>query len=155
MLGVDDNATNRMVLTKMVEGFGCRIETVSSGAKALEMLRSAYRLGDPFRVVLLDMQMPGMDGEQTATGDDKRSRACKQANIIILTSIGQRGDAARLEALGCSAYLLKPVKQKMLSEALVAVTGQKASKGEKSHLVTRHTLFGSQTKGYAYSPGRR
>ena len=145
VLGVDDNATNRMVLTKMVEGFGCRIETVSSGAKALEMLRSAYRLGDPFRVVLLDMQMPGMDGEQTAR-EMISDPACKQANIIILTSIGQRGDAARLEALGCSAYLLKPVKQKMLSEALVAVIGQKAGIGEKSHLVTRHTLSEAKRK---------
>jgi PAS domain S-box-containing protein len=139
VLGVDDNATNRMILTRMVEGFGCRIETAASGAKGLEMLRIAYRSGDPFRVVLLDMQMPGMDGEQSARemlGDP----AGKQVSIIVLTSIGQRGDAGRLEALGCSAYLLKPVKQQMLFEALVAVLGQKTGEGEPSRLVTRHTL---------------
>src|SRR5260370_870179 len=66
ILGVDDNATNRMIMTKMVEGFGCKFEAVSSGAKGLEALQKASRSGDPFRIVLLDMQMPGMDGEQTA-----------------------------------------------------------------------------------------
>ena len=66
ILGVDDNQTNRLVLQRMVAGFGCRIDTVGSAGKALEMLNNAHRIGDPYRAVLLDMQMPGMDGEQTA-----------------------------------------------------------------------------------------
>ena len=139
VLGVDDNATNRTILTHMVEGFGCRIESAASGAKAVEMLRTANRAGDPFRAVLLDMQMPGMDGEQTAR-EMLSDPAGKQISIIVLTSMGQRGDASRLEALGCSGYLMKPVKQTMLYDALVAVLGQKSSKGEAPHLVTRHTL---------------
>jgi PAS domain S-box-containing protein len=139
VLGVDDNATNRSILTHMVEGFGCRIETAASGAKALEMVRIAYRSGDPFRVVLLDMQMPGMDGEQTAR-EILKDPAGKQASIVVLTSMGQRGDASRLEELGCSGYLLKPVKQHLLFDALVAVIGQKTGKGESPHLITRHTL---------------
>ena len=49
----------------------------------------------------------------------------KDINIIILTSMGQRGDAARLEALGCAGYLLKPLKQSLLREALMTVLGQK------------------------------
>jgi signal transduction histidine kinase/DNA-binding LacI/PurR family transcriptional regulator/DNA-binding response OmpR family regulator/HPt (histidine-containing phosphotransfer) domain-containing protein len=146
ILGVDDNATNRMIVTHMVEGFGCRIETAASGAKALEMLRTASRAGDPFRVVLLDMQMPGMDGEQAAR-EMIQDPAGKQASIIVLTSMGKRGDAARLEELGCSGYLLKPVRQHLLYDALVAVVGQKTSIDEPSRLITRHTLSEAKRQG--------
>ncbi len=144
ILGVDDNATNRMIVTKMVEGFGCRIETAATGAKALEALQHAHLSGDPYRIVLLDMQMPGMDGEQTASAIINDS-ATHDVKIIILTSIGHRGDASRLEALGCSGYLLKPVKQHMLYESLVAVLGQKVEEPPK--LVTRHLLSEQKRSG--------
>jgi len=137
ILIVDDNQTNRMILTKNVEALGCRSETVASGAKALESLRNAQRSGDPYHVVLLDMQMPGMDGEQTARSI-KSDPAVKDVKIIILTSMGQRGDAVRIAALGCSAYLLKPVKQQMLFDAVIAVLNREAER--QSSLITRHTL---------------
>jgi CheY-like chemotaxis protein/HPt (histidine-containing phosphotransfer) domain-containing protein len=144
VLGIDDNATNRKVLTKMVEGFGCRIETAASGAKGIEMLRNAHRAGDPYRVVLLDMQMPGMDGEQTAR-EIKNDPLVREALIIILTSMGQRGDAARLEALGCAAYLLKPVKQQMLYDTLRTVLTNSGS--QKARLVTRHLISEHKRQG--------
>jgi signal transduction histidine kinase/DNA-binding response OmpR family regulator/HPt (histidine-containing phosphotransfer) domain-containing protein len=144
ILGVDDNKTNRLVISRMVEGFGCRIDLVASGAKALEVLRQAVRVGDPFRVVLLDMQMPNMDGEQTARAI-RSDPQFKELKIIILSSIGQRGDAARLEALGCSGYLMKPVKQQMLNDALVAVLGQESK--EQPKLVTRHVLIEKRKVG--------
>jgi PAS domain S-box-containing protein len=137
ILGVDDNSTNRVVLTHILEGFGCMVDTVSSGAKAIEALRKAVRAGDPYRIILLDMQMPVMDGEQTAR-IIKSDASLADAKIIILTSIGQRGDAARLEAVGCSGYLLKPVKQQMLYEALGAVL--ELDHEESAGLITRHTL---------------
>jgi len=146
ILGVDDNTTNRMIITKMVESFGCRIETAASGSKALEMLQFAYNNGDPYQVVLLDMQMPDMDGEQT-TREIKGDPLGKDINIIILTSMAQRGDAARLEAVGCSGYLPKPVKQSLLREALVAVLGQKRSRDGASRLVTRHLLSEQKRQG--------
>jgi two-component system, sensor histidine kinase and response regulator len=137
VLGIDDNQTNRLVLSKMVEGFGCRIDMAASGARGLEMLHQAARSGDPYHLVLLDMQMPGMDGEQT-TRAIKSDPLVKDVKIVILTSMGQRGDAMRLESLGCSGYLLKPVKQQMLHEALIAVLGRLAEK-EKG-IVTRHLI---------------
>ena len=137
ILVVDDNQTNRIVLQKNVEALGSRVEVVPSGAKALELLRNAHRAGDPYHVVLLDMQMPGMDGEQT-TRAIKSDPAMKETQIIILTSMGQRGDAARLEALGCSAYLLKPVKQQMLFDAIIAVLSRVEDRA--TSLVTRHVL---------------
>jgi len=137
ILGVDDNATNRTILAKTVEGFGCRVNTLASGSKAIEVLRNALRDGDPYQVVLLDMQMPGMDGEQTARAI-KGDPALKEVRIIVLTSIGQRGDAAHMQALGCSGYLLKPVRQHMLYEALVAVLGRNEEK--EPAIITRHLL---------------
>ncbi len=137
ILVVDDNQTNRMVLTKNVETLGSRVDAVSSGAKGLESLRNAHRAGDPYHVVLLDMQMPGMDGEQTARAI-KSDPAVKDVKIIVLTSMGQRGDAIRLEALGCSGYLLKPVKQQMLFDAVIAVLGTKEDQAPP--LITRHVL---------------
>ena len=137
ILIVDDNQTNRMVLTKNVEALGSRVEAVSSGAKGLEILRNAQRARDPFHVVLLDMQMPGMDGEQTARAI-KSDPAVKEVKILILTSMGQRGDAARMESLGCSGYLLKPVKQQMLFDAIIAVLNREED--SEPGLITRHVL---------------
>jgi two-component system, sensor histidine kinase and response regulator len=96
ILGVDDNATNRMILSKMLENQGSRIAIAGGGREALMMLRTAARTEDPFQVVLLDMQMPEMDGEETLK-TIKADPAIQSVKVVILTSMGQRGDAARLE----------------------------------------------------------
>jgi two-component system, sensor histidine kinase and response regulator len=137
VLIVDDNATNRMILAKMLEGFGCRYSTAAGGDEALGMMQKAYLEEDPFRIILLDMQMPIMDGEET-TGKIKKDPNLKNAEIIILTSMGMRGDAARLEKMGCAAYLLKPVKQQILFDTIQVVLMNKV-KGQ-STLVTRHSI---------------
>jgi PAS domain S-box-containing protein len=139
VLYVDDNATNRLILHKMLTGFGCRPTGASSGAEAMELFRLAHRQGDPFRLIVLDMQMPDMDGEQTARAI-KSDPLGYDVPIVILTSMGERGDAARLEALGCSAYLHKPVKQKMLFDTLVTLLGQQPQRPGTGRLLTRHTL---------------
>lgn len=123
ILIVDDNQTSRMALTGNVENLGSRVEAASSGAQGVEMLRDAQRSGDPYHVVLLAMQMPGMDGEQTLRGI-KSDPAIKEVKILMLASLSQRSEAARLEALGSSGYLLKPVKQQMLFDAMVVVLGR-------------------------------
>jgi len=141
VLGVDDNTTNRMVLTRILKGFGCRVETAAGGQEAIHLLRDYERRGDPFRLVLLDMQMPDMDGEQT-TRCIKEDPATRNIDIVILTSMGQRGDAKRLETVGCSGYLQKPIKQQMLFDAMLAVLGQsKQDCAEKlPKLVTRFSI---------------
>jgi len=136
ILGVDDNATNRIILSRMVNSFGCRVQMAENGLSALAMLRSAIEQNDPFKIVLLDLQMPGMDGEETARLI-KSDPALKDTKIIILTSMGQRGDAARLLAVGCSGYLLKPVKMQMLYEALGTVLEENPVKPQ---LVTQHSI---------------
>jgi len=141
VLAVDDNATSRTILTKTLQGFGCRASAAAGGMEALELLRSAARQSKPYRIALLDMQMPEMDGEQLAR-EIKDDPVIRDVALIILTSVGRRGDAARLEAIGCSAYLLKPVKQAQLADALRAVLGQAidASTAPTARLITRHVL---------------
>ncbi len=139
VLVVDDNATNRTILIKMVEGFGCRVMAASGGVEVLEALRSAAKNGDPYRLVLMDMEMPEMDGEQI-TRAIKSDPLLSEASVVILTSRGRRGDASRLEALGCSGYLLKPVKLQQLFDALLAVLGQKSGAAQPPHIVTRHSV---------------
>jgi len=143
VLGVDDNATNRLILTKMLENFGCRISTLANGAETVMTLRAALHSGDPFQMVFLDMQMPDMDGEQVLKAIKADPLIKDVAALIILTSMGHRGDVSRLEAMGCSGYLLKPIKQGQLYEAIIAVLGRRqAPKAveQRSGIVTRHLL---------------
>ncbi len=139
VLVVDDNATNRAVLVRMLESFGCKPQAVGDGRRAIEALRNAANSGRPFKLVLLDMQMPQMDGEQTAKAI-KGDVQIKDVLILVLTSFGVRGDAARLEAIGCSGYLMKPIKQSQLFDAIVTVLGRKHTKGKRGSIVTRHSL---------------
>ena len=148
VLVIDDSATNRMILTRILSGFGCRAAAASGGVEALERLRAAAQAGEPFRLALLDTQMPGMDGEQTAR-EIKADPLLKAPEIIILTSWGQRGDAARFRTLGCAGYLLKPIKQQQLYDAILSVLGQPPAAGHSQSpmLVTRHTLSEQKRQG--------
>jgi two-component system sensor histidine kinase/response regulator len=146
ILVVDDNATSRTILTKTLLGFGCRAESSASATQALQLLRSAAREGDAFRIALLDMQMPEMDGEQLARAA-REDPLTEEVILVVLTSMGKRGDATRMEAIGCAGYLLKPVKQSQLAEALKAVLGQRQGEARSlpRRLITRHVL--SEQKG--------
>ncbi len=144
ILGIDDNATNRLILTKMIEGAGGQIETASSGPDGLELLQFARMAGKPFDILLLDMQMPDMDGEQVARSIFENPEL-RSTRIIILTSMGQRGDAARLQTLGCAGYLLKPVKQQMLFDTLRSVLAHKEV--EMPRLVTKHIISEQKRQG--------
>jgi PAS domain S-box-containing protein len=146
VLVVDDNATNRIVLSRMLDNFGCRVTTVAGGQEALQTLRNAARAGDNFRLVVLDMQMPEMDGEQTAHAI-KSDPQLDETTLLILTSMGRRGDAARMRALGCAGYLHKPVKQAQLYDAVVSVLAQQPPQAKRptGPLVTRHSL--AESKG--------
>ncbi|MEK7785511.1 MAG: response regulator, partial [Chloroflexota bacterium] len=150
VLAVDDNSTNRFILTRMLENFGCQPVIASGGVEALQLMRAAATRGEPFRLVLMDMQMPEMDGEQTVQAI-KSEPALAAATIVMLTSMGHRGDGARLQVLGCAAYLLKPIKQNQLYEAMVTVLAQMHSpvpRPKTAPLVTRHTLAEQKANGY-------
>jgi|GEM_PF-5471913 len=146
VLGVDDNATNRAILARMLDGFGCQVEMVDGGQIAIDRLRAAREQGAPFDVLLLDMDMPGMDGEQVAW-TVKSVPQLQQFKIIVLNSMSQRGEAARLQAMGCSGYLLKPVKQQLLYDAIATVTGQESPSGNLGQIVTQGSIAGKKREG--------
>lgn len=138
ILAVDDNSTNRRLIALLLDSWKSRYTVVSSGKEALHVLEEASRGNDPFKIAILDMQMPEMDGEELGVRiiDNPHIDTPK---LIVMSSIGARGDAARLYDLGFSAYLTKPVKQTQLYDCLSTIYGS-SSVEEKQPLVTRHTL---------------
>jgi two-component system, sensor histidine kinase and response regulator len=134
---VDDNFTNRRVLTGMLTRWGMKPTAVEGGRAALQALEVAKSTGRPFPLILLDGQMPEMDGFALAERI-KKDPGLVGATIMMLTSAGHLGDAARCRELGISAYLVKPIRQGELLQAICDVLH--LSKQEQGPLVTRHTL---------------
>jgi signal transduction histidine kinase/CheY-like chemotaxis protein len=135
---VDDNFTNRRVLHGMLNRWGMKPTAVDSGRTALEAIEISTNAGTPFPLILLDSQMPEMDGF-TLTEHIQKSSQSLHATIMMLTSAGHLGDAARCRELGISAYLVKPIRQGELLDAICRVLDQTAQK-HAVPLVTRHTL---------------
>jgi len=122
VLIVDDNATNRRVFSKMLEGFGCNVTAVSSGTEVMPALFRGLLTNTPYKLVLMDMQMPPIDGEVTLRMI-RNEPLTQNVKVVILTSMGRRNELGRLSELGVSGYLLKPIKQSQLYETLLSVVG--------------------------------
>jgi signal transduction histidine kinase/CheY-like chemotaxis protein len=138
VLVVDDNRTNRVILEAMLKRWEMKVASVEGAEEALEQLCAARDAGEPYGLVLTDMHMPKMDG--FALVEQIRQRPeLSTATIMMLTSAGHRGDAARCQELGVSAYLLKPIRQSELREAVARVLGTKEQKGAIP-LITRYSL---------------
>jgi signal transduction histidine kinase/CheY-like chemotaxis protein len=138
VLIVDDNRTNRRILEGMLKRWEMRSTSVEDGEDALAQLSVAREAGEPYRLILTDMHMPKMDGFELI----KRIREMPElsmATIMMLTSAGHRGDAARCQELGVSAYLLKPIRQSELREAIARVLGAREQEGAIP-LITRFSL---------------
>jgi two-component system, sensor histidine kinase and response regulator len=137
---VDDNFTNRRVLQGMLTRWGMKPTAVDGGRAALQALEIARSTGRPFPLILLDGQMPEMDGF-TLAEQIKKDPDLVGATIMMLTSAGHLGDAARCRELGISAYLVKPIRQGELLEAICQILHKSPpSRTEPLPLVTRHTL---------------
>ncbi len=138
VLIVDDNATNRSILEHQTGAWGMRFDSVESGAKGLKMLRGAAAGGEPYDLVILDMHMPEMDGLEVAKAVSADGRICK-ARMVMLTSVGLRGDAQAARQAGIRAYLTKPVRQGDLYSCLTGVMGETEAE-DSSQMLTRHSL---------------
>jgi two-component system, sensor histidine kinase and response regulator len=138
VLVVDDNPTNRRILERTLTQWGMRPTLADSGWTAIAALKRAKEDGDPVSLLLLDAQMPGMDGF-TLAAKIHQDRDLPTSTVMMLTSGGQRGDSARCREVGISAYLTKPVRQLELREAMLKVLGMQKEKPE-NQLVTRHSL---------------
>ncbi|MGA2586254.1 MAG: two-component regulator propeller domain-containing protein [Candidatus Aminicenantales bacterium] len=145
VLVVDDNATNRHILRDMLSHWGLKPTLADSTTAALACLNQAYDSGGPFRVIVTDLNMPGMDGFELAAEIKKRPEY-GNLMIIMLSSAGFRGDSARCRELGLSAYLTKPVKQSLLLNAIMLALGPAIEKKGGAALITRHTLIQSRAR---------
>jgi PAS domain S-box-containing protein len=128
VLIVDDNRTNRRILDGLLRHWKMRPTTVEDGEQALYKAIAAYEDGEPFELILTDMQMPRMDGFDLIKRIRERP-GMVTSTIMMLTSGGQRGDARRCEDLGVAAHLLKPVRQAELRNALIRVLSDHGAVG--------------------------
>jgi PAS domain S-box-containing protein len=138
VLVADDNATNRRILEAMLKRWGMKAKSVASGEKALAELSAAGNAAEPYALILTDMHMPGMDGFELV----ERIRQMPElstATIMMLTSSESRGDAERCKGLGVSAYLLKPIRQSELREAIARVVGAREQQNAIP-LITHHSV---------------
>jgi two-component system sensor histidine kinase/response regulator len=119
VLVVDDNATSRSVLAEMLAQLRMKPMSVASARLAMAALETAKRAGEPFRLALLDLNMPEVDG-LTLAECVRENPDLRDTGIALLTSAGLRGDAERYAKIGVDAYLFKPFKQ---SELIHTITG--------------------------------
>jgi len=123
VLIVDDNASNRYILRKITERWQMQPEEASSGAEGLKRLEEAFAAGQPYRLVLLDQQMPGMDGFEVIRRV-RAQAAWNDAAIMMLTSADQGAARAECQELGVGTCLLKPVKPSELLLSMRKVLGK-------------------------------
>jgi two-component system sensor histidine kinase/response regulator len=138
VLIVDDNRTNRRILEGILTHWGMVPVVAGDGEQALSLYQAATEQSQPFNLILTDMHMPKMDGFGLVERLKGELAPCN-STIMMLTSGGQRGDAQRCHALGIAAYLLKPVRQSELREAMIRVLSSRQLK-EPTPMITRSSL---------------
>jgi len=143
-LVIDDNATNRLILHEMLSRWGAVVTEAEGGEQGLAKLLRAKDAGAPYSLVLLDRRMPGVDGFDVAE-TIHRQPSLAATTILMLTSENRAGDVARGRALGVAAYLVKPVKQAELLEAIQEARGGTIPAAEQPATQARHIPAGPQS----------
>ena len=126
VLVVDDNATNRQILNDMLLAWGFEPASATSGAEALRMLEEAQAAGSHFQLAILDMMMPGMSGIDLARALRKGTDFA-DLRLVMLTSLDGSGELEIARQVGIAAYLVKPVRQSRLLNAVISAMGMEAA----------------------------
>jgi signal transduction histidine kinase/DNA-binding response OmpR family regulator/HPt (histidine-containing phosphotransfer) domain-containing protein len=121
-LVVDDNAQAREILTEALRVLALRAESVSSGEDAVREIVAADS-ADPYRLVLMDWHMPGLDGLQASRIIKRNERLQHIPKIVMVTAFGREEIRTQAEEIGVESYLLKPVNQSLLYDTLVDLFG--------------------------------
>ncbi|MFH1624372.1 MAG: PAS domain S-box protein [Pseudomonadota bacterium] len=122
-LVVDDNATNRLILKQMLSGWGILVTEAENGEDGLSELKRAIVSGEPYKLLLLDCYMPGIDGFQVVETIRKELNIA-DITIMMLTSDSQSDDIVRCRELGVACYLVKPIKGSKLLDAITTTIGK-------------------------------
>ncbi len=149
-LVVDDSEDNRLIIKKMLESFGLRVETASSGKAALERLKSikiSEKTEKPLKLIMMDWLMPGLDGIEA-------SRIIRQElnldiPIIMMTAFGRETERHDAEKVGVNGFLTKPIYQSSLFNAILDAFGKEAlAKAErKRQITTKASIYKQRLKG--------
>lgn len=141
ILIVDDNKNNQRVFAEYLKKWSCRFEVAESAEEGYLCLKNGVQEEDPFEIAILDMAMPGYDGEYLGR-KIKNDKEIKETILILATSMGRRGDAEKYQKIGFAAYLNKPVKKDQLYECLTMsldTRGENSSSSD-NNLITRHSI---------------
>jgi signal transduction histidine kinase/two-component SAPR family response regulator/HPt (histidine-containing phosphotransfer) domain-containing protein len=123
-LVVDDNLTYRKILSGMLTQWAMKADSAESAWQALSAMKEAAVAHRPYQLVLIDGQMPGMNGFELAEAI-KQNPQLASATVLLLNSGGQPGDIARCRELGVSAYLIKPIRRTELLHTVARVLQEK------------------------------
>jgi PAS domain S-box-containing protein len=139
VLVVDDNFVNLKIVASQLASCGGEVSCASSAYEALSMLRAAHAVGRPFHIGVLDYLMPVVDGEALAL-EIKADASLASISLLLLTSSSQRADGARFEAVGFSAYLVKPARASILQQVVLTLWTAIVDGRPLERMVTRHTM---------------
>ena len=139
ILVVDDNATNRRVLEIPLISWGCCYDEASDSKVALEKINKAADELNPYKIAILDMRLPEIDGE-TLGRMIKNDPKLKDTILVMMTSIGNKGDAKHMKEIGFSAYTTKPIKQTFLHDCILKILHPDFAAEMEKQIITHHSL---------------
>ena len=126
-LVVDDNAQAREIMAEQLRALSMRAESVESGENSIREIASADAEHDPYRLVLMDWYMPGMDGLEASRLIKRHDRLQNIPKVVMVTAFGREDVRAQAEGIGVEGFLLKPVNSSILYDTLVDLFGIDAS----------------------------
>ncbi|MGB1539617.1 MAG: ATP-binding protein, partial [Rickettsiales bacterium] len=139
LLIVDDHEVNRRILLELAETWNVRASAAESGEEALHLMKKAQSEKDPFHIAILDFQLPNMDGEDLSNLI-KTDKELAHTSLILLTSMGMRGDAGKFQEIGFEAYLVKPARATVLLDTVSTVWAKRLDGQKPDQIITRHTF---------------
>ncbi|MBW2010999.1 MAG: response regulator, partial [Deltaproteobacteria bacterium] len=147
VLVVDDCADSRVIMQKMLESFGFRVKSVSSGEESLHMLGKNLERGKPFDLVMMDWLMPGLDGIEASRRIRKDLKLTTP--IIMMTAFGKVNEKMEAERAGVNGFLTKPVYQSTLFNAIMNTFGKQGIRGaeEEKYIAAKVPVYEERLKG--------
>jgi signal transduction histidine kinase/CheY-like chemotaxis protein len=142
VLVVDDNETNRRILEDMLLAWGFEPQSAKNGPEALQLAEEAHLAGRYFHIAILDMMMPGMDGIEVAT-TLRKNADFQDLRMIMLTSLDGPGEAEMARETGITAYLVKPVRQSRLLNAITSAMGIETAEANDTDKQTSRCFTGA------------
>lgn len=139
LLVVDDHELNRRILLELAHGWNVKAAAAESGEEALRMMKLAKAQNNPFQIAILDYQLPNMDGEDLSNLI-KTDTDLADTSLILLTSMGMRGDAGKFQEIGFEAYLVKPARASVLLDTVTTVWMNRIHGRQEGGIITQHTF---------------